>query len=85
MKHEMKIVFKMRYLIGPDGLVNPIAHEQKYLRFCMNGVFKDPNVISSTNLQEEKGYLTSMLFFGNLHTLGLQVCRIYQVLSQIAS
>ena len=28
---------------------NPIAHEQKYLRFCMNGVFKDPSVISSIN------------------------------------
>ena len=28
---------------------NPIAHEEKYLRFCMNGVFKDPNVISKIN------------------------------------
>ncbi len=29
-----------------DFPFNPIAHEEKYLRFCMIGVFKDPNVIS---------------------------------------
>ena len=30
------------------NLIN-IVHEQKYLQLRMNGVFKDPNVIPSTN------------------------------------
>ena len=41
-------------------MFNLIAHEQKYLRLRMNGVFKDPNVIPSTNWCEEKDFESIM-------------------------
>ena len=64
----------------PCAPLNPIAHEQKYLRFCMNGVFIDPSVMSSTNWQGKKDWesikkiLTISSFWGlqRPHSCGIE-------------